>query len=72
MRSGVPGSWVRKLLMLACGVLRNQQKFDKDWHNNQNKKLLPSLDNTVSADANAKPLGIGSKPDQAAKKETTK
>jgi hypothetical protein len=26
--------------MLAYGVLRNQQKFDKDWHKKGEKKVV--------------------------------
>ena len=32
-KKAVVGAAMRKLLMLAYGVLRTQQKFDADWHN---------------------------------------
>lgn len=39
-KKAIVGAAMRKLLMLAYGVLRNQQEFDKDWHNNTAKKVV--------------------------------
>ncbi len=39
-KKAIVGAAMRKLLMLAYGVLRTQQEFDKDWHNNTAKKVV--------------------------------
>ncbi len=36
----IVGAAMRKLLMLAYGVLRSQHMFDKDWHNNTAKIVV--------------------------------
>lgn len=41
-KKAILGAAMRKLLMLAYGVLRSQQKFDADWHNNHDKKVVTS------------------------------
>lgn len=39
-KKAIIGAAMRKLLMLAYGVLRTQHKFDKDWHNNAQKNVV--------------------------------